>query len=353
MNWTTGTMSGDVADYYRGGERSNDQGYPYQRERLEAADTARPLEHGRPGSTLAITAGPAHTSKAVHGANVTDGFLDALPAARYSVARTVDPDGVVTVKTTDEAGHVLGERTAPDADAADWRERQTWDGDGSAPDAIGRLWRTERNHGSGRAPMTVAYAYNPAGKPVTYRQRSGDEEEWQVDYHYLGTGELARVKYPHVAGAADQVQTVVYGYDCRGLLATIGSPDAVGEYATYTYDANGKVIGETLAPSAAQPVTRRIRYNSPGWPTALESKPFTERLSYWEQPGYGGARYYGGQVARLDYTFGAVGTVGATDTGDPTQNSTTATAGANYSWLLAFRDNRNHYPFRGNYSRNG
>ncbi|MBV9451508.1 MAG: hypothetical protein JO345_37040 [Streptosporangiaceae bacterium] len=452
LDWATGVLSGDVASYYSGGERSDDQGYPYRRDRFEAAQTARTVERGQPGLTLAISPGAEHTTRIGYGANVTDGFLDDLPAAQYPVTESVDPDGVVTVTVTDQAGRLLGTRVAPGSgsgdgsgDAADirtsyhydargalvridppdfhapppgsqpgsysitrtvdgfgrvtsvrtcdtgdteysydtrgllrfslvaagrgagtgatqdrigytrydklgrpaetgevdavwdraalqaladsdwppdspgWRERHQWDGDGTEPDAIGRLSRTDRNAVPGQDKLTIRYSYNPAGLLTRYfQQNGGGEPGWETDYRYLGTGEVAAVSYPHQPGA--KPLTIRYDHDPLGQTVAVGRDDAPGIFASYRYDANGAVLTETLSPSAARPVIRGYRYNSPGWLAATESEPFTERISYWEQPGYGGARYYGGQAARLDYGFGS---------------------GTGYHWLLGYgRDGR-------------
>lgn len=47
-------------------------------------------------------------------------------------------------------------------------------------------------------------------------------------------------------------------------------------------------------------LARQYRYNPAGWPVSAEASAFTELISYCESPGFDGARYYDGRVARLD-----------------------------------------------------
>lgn len=458
VDWGTGRMTGDLASYYSGGRHSDDDGYPYSRTRLETAETARPLELGQPGATLAIGAAASRTTRLTYGANVTDGFLDYLPAGRYPQVTLTDPDGAVTRRYTDQAGNIIGvrdmgsagggERTsfsydargalvtvyppnyyappdgadpsqyvitrtvdglgrlitshspdsgttdyiydqrgllrfaltavgravepgAPDrviyhrydrlgrlketgevsvdwdrarltalantdwpVDAPDWRVRRVWDGDESSADAIGRLSAAACSPGPDQVPLELHFSYDPDGNVTRYVERHPGEEAWEAGYGYLGTGELAHIVYPHAPAAEPQAEpqaqaqaqaqaeadVVTYGYDLLGQLTQVGSPGSPDAYASYAYNAGGGLEREVLKLAGPEPLTRLYRVNSPGWPVSIDSERFSERISYWEEPGYDGERYYDGRVARLDYS---------------------QPPGPDYSWLLAYdRDGR-------------
>ena len=453
VDWATGRLSGDLAEYYAGGERSDDGGYPYSRTLLEPAETGREIESGQPGATLAIDGPEPHTARLGYAANVTSGFLDNLPAGQYPQLRLTDQNGNTSLRYTDRAGNLIGTRDVPgpagadaDADAdrdertsfsydgrgaltaiyppnyyappagtdpddyvitrtvdglgqllsthssdegtteyiydarglqrfvltqagrsgapgrldwvlyysydllgrptetgqfatrwdrerltalansdwpvdaPDWYERLAWDGDGSAASAIGMHTASTRNLGPGRPVLEVSLDYDRAGHVTRYTERLAGEPGWQADYGYLGTGELTRIGYPSAPGAGQAPMVVTYGYDLLGQLTRIGTPEVPDRFASYAYNANGGLEREVIGLAGPDRVSRRYQVNSPGWPVSIESDALTEKISYWETPGYDGARYYDGRAARLDLT---------------------SSAGLEESWLLAYhRDGR-------------
>jgi RHS repeat-associated protein len=198
-------------------------------------------------------------------------------------------------------------------DCPGWRERRSWDGDGSSADAIGRVATVTHHLDSGPAPLKFGFEYNENGAVTRFTERRPGEQDWEAEYGYLGTGELARIVYPHPPGTAGA--TVTYGYNLLGQLTQVGHPDAPQAYASYAYDAAGGIASEILALAGPEPLTRRYRVNSAGWPVSIDSERFSERISYWENPGYDGARYYNGRVARIDHS---------------------SPPGPDYSWLIAY-----------------
>jgi len=205
-------------------------------------------------------------------------------------------------------------------DAPDWYERLAWDGDGSAASAIGMHTASTRNLGPGRPVLEVSLDYDRAGHVIRYTERLAGEPGWQADYGYLGTGELTRIGYPSAPGAGEAPMVVTYGYDLLGQLTRIGTPEVPDRFASYAYNANGGLEREVIGLAGPDRVSRRYQVNSPGWPVSIESDALTEKISYWETPGYDGARYYDGRAARLDLT---------------------SSAGLEESWLLAYhRDGR-------------
>ncbi|HET7017321.1 MAG TPA: RHS repeat-associated core domain-containing protein [Streptosporangiaceae bacterium] len=443
IDWATGRLTGDLAEYYAGGERSDDDGFPYSRTLLESAETGREIESGQPGATLAVDGSEAHTARLGYAANVASGFLDNLPAGQYPQLRLTDQNGNTTLRYTDRAGNLIGTRDVPgpagaDADggdrdertsfsydgrgalttvyppnyyappdgadpdryvitrtvdgtgqlltthssdegtteyvydrsglqrfvltqagrsaapgdrdwvlyycydrlgrptetgqvavtwdreeltalaetdwpvdAPDWYERLDWDGDGSAANAIGQHTASTRNLGPGQPVLQVSLDYDQAGQVIRYTERLTGEQGWQADYGYLGTGELTRIEYPRPpvpgSGPAEVAHPMVvtYGYDLLGRLTAIGTPEVPDRYASYAYNADGGLEREVVGLAGPDRLSRRYRVNSPGWPVSIESDALTERISYWESPGYEGARYYDGRIARLDLTASA------------------------------------------------
>ncbi|ACU71662.1 YD repeat protein [Catenulispora acidiphila DSM 44928] len=425
----SGQLAGDAAAYYAGGERSDDQGYPYTRRRLEAADTARQLEVGLPGLVHAIVPRvrqPAHTSRISHGAKVLDGFLDHLPPGRYPATVSTDADDRAAVTVTDPSGRVLGTRADPsgvdlrtaydydvrgnlarvyspayfaprpgqdpmsavadivcdglgrvitqrtadtgltetvyddrdlprfrlDADgrsehpgvlpdrivyvvydvlgrptdtgiveavwdravlqplagsdwpqqAPGWRTRIAYDGDGSDLDTAGRAWRWTSRPDPVAPAIETTYRYDASGRIVECRERRGSgEPEWITGYTYQAGGLPELCVYPHKTGESAGAPVVRYGYDLLGRPVSVGTPQDPVAYAAYGYAASGAVEFETLHAAGPVPLTRRIRYNSLGLPTVIDSAAFREVIGYWDAPDADGTRYYGGQVAQVEY----------------------------------------------------
>ncbi|MBR0344834.1 MAG: RHS repeat-associated core domain-containing protein, partial [Rudaea sp.] len=115
MNWVSGVLRGEVADYYAlgGGGNSDDQGYPYQRDRYEASPLGRVIEKGLPGKEFAIvdldktTPAQRHTGKTAYGATTGTGFVAWLPAGEYQVTTYTDADGNQRCEATDKLGAIV------------------------------------------------------------------------------------------------------------------------------------------------------------------------------------------------------------------------------------------------------
>ena len=140
-------------------------------------------------------------------------------------------------------------------------------------------------------------AYDSSGN-ITRSSESADDS-FEVGYAYNVAGDMRSLTYP---AASPNLDAVTYGYNAIGQLIAVGRPSAelADCFASYTYTASG-VIGAAQFNSTQPPVVCRYRYNSPGWISEIASDVFTERLAYWEQPGYDGARYYSGQIAAAAY----------------------------------------------------
>lgn len=110
-------ISGFVNDYYSGREgRSDDQGYPYSRQRFELSSWGRLLESGLPGVDLAIRPGNTRTTRYVYGTNTQDPFFATAPAQQYVVDRNIDPDGLTTTTIKDQLGNLVASTAGSETD---------------------------------------------------------------------------------------------------------------------------------------------------------------------------------------------------------------------------------------------
>lgn len=101
----TGTITGVIADYYRGQDgRSDDRGYPLARTVYEPGAFGRVVATGAPGAALAFGAPDGHPTTIVHGTNPAVGDL---PPGTYPATILSDPDGNPHVTVTDSDGRIL------------------------------------------------------------------------------------------------------------------------------------------------------------------------------------------------------------------------------------------------------
>ncbi len=105
---STGEMSGDVSNYYNGEDgRSNDEGYPYSRQRIEDSGLSRVQELGRPGKAFAIGADGSHTVSYRYGVNGGNPFYGTSANGQYKVRIQSDADGLATATVNDLIGNRL------------------------------------------------------------------------------------------------------------------------------------------------------------------------------------------------------------------------------------------------------
>jgi RHS repeat-associated protein len=96
-------MTGYVSDYYNGTDgRSNDEGFPYSRKRLEYSTLGRVLESGQPGAAHAIRTGNIHTTRFLYGTNAANPFFATAPVEQYEVHVAIDPDGLTSTTVSDQ-----------------------------------------------------------------------------------------------------------------------------------------------------------------------------------------------------------------------------------------------------------
>lgn len=115
----TGLMKGNVSSYYNGeNNTSNDDGYPYSRDRLESSPLARVIEKGFPGKDNAII-NPLHTSPAdrhtlkyTYSANtLPDENLLTLPKAEYFMVSQTDQQGNTSSRILDKTRKLVSKQS--------------------------------------------------------------------------------------------------------------------------------------------------------------------------------------------------------------------------------------------------
>jgi RHS repeat-associated protein len=361
FDWVSGVMSGEVARYYSpgGGGFSDDQGYPYSRERYEASPLGRVIERGKPGRAFAITdlatTGPAerHTTRTAYGANTTGGFMPWLPAGRYRQTTTTDPDGRVRVEVQDATGQTVGQGALEDPGTSRYNTtayQWSYGPDGKttvtrlpnafAPppgstaakwvittltDPLGQVVQ-EENPDGGRSEMV----YDPLGN-LRFRQSAlGRNQGWLIYQRYDGlsrpveTGSLGqpwdRVALQRKADAEPAwpptpvTWSRISRYDGDGAdplavgnltAVLVARPDGSGEAATretFQYNPGGKVVEqalEWLESSASYPLG--FRYDNQG---------NRVRVLYRAEAGDGDA------VPEVTYRYDPVGRLAAVGSGE-------------------------------------
>jgi RHS repeat-associated protein len=320
MNWISGVLRGEVADYYApgGGGPSDDQGYPYQRDRYEASPLGRVVEQGLPGKEFAIvdldktTPAQRHTSKTAYGTTTGAGFVGWLPAGEYPVTTYTDADGNQRCEANDKLGAILanGVLIAPSAQTylttltatvstADEQTVTTYLPNyydppaGSTPDA----WRViQRNDMLDRLVEattpdsgTAERIYDQLNQLRFQRSARGAAEGWFVYTRYDALGrplesgyldrawdraELQRIAntdpaWPPTPSTWETVNTYDGdGSDARAMSRLITSttasrtPDAASDKAVrlhYAYDLAGNVV-EQIQESLPDGISHPIAY---------------------------------------------------------------------------------------------
>ncbi|HEU4562718.1 MAG TPA: RHS repeat-associated core domain-containing protein, partial [Longimicrobium sp.] len=205
-----------------------------------------------------------------------------------------------------------------------WRKRVHYDATdtGAAANLVGRVWKVEINNNTDASqPDTQLFAYDADGYTLqeTSVVRGYGTDAYVTAYTYDNLKNVSTLQYPSKTG--ETPLQVGYTYDRLGRLAAVGKPVAPGTvvdpahpatadealYAAYAYAPWGGLVQESLNNrrdgTQSYTFTRGYTYNQPGWLRTASDPFFSESLDYYEQPGYGGARYYNGQISRASYGF--------------------------------------------------
>jgi len=197
-----------------------------------------------------------------------------------------------------------------------WYKRFSYDGDGSNPYLVGRLWKAAcSNSGDGNVDVEEVYDYDRFGNPIETTLTVAGHKPQAVRYEYDNLGNVTKVRYPE----GSDIPEVCYSYNPLGQTVGVGTPENPQGFATYAYNADGSMAGTNLNPAGShpagsQPIALQLGYNSPGWPIVIDSQktgqsPGNQSLVMKEElgytaGGYEGAGYYNGNIAQTSFSFG-------------------------------------------------
>ena len=186
-----------------------------------------------------------------------------------------------------------------------WRKRSIFDGNGSNPYLVGRLWRVlSSNQGDGNTDVEEVYDYDEFGNVASKTLTVTGYAAQTVRYQYDNIGNITTIHYPD--DSSNNIPEVVYRYNSLGETIAIGTPQNIQRFATYSYNADGSLATTNLNNGGIQ---RNLNYNSPGWPTRIgnekadNSLVMEKSLAYTEN-GYQGSGYYNGNIAKNSLNYG-------------------------------------------------
>ncbi len=216
----------------------------------------------------------------------------------YDNLNRVTETGTVCVAAWDSLSQHVNDQTWP-VDATNWRHRTTYDGDGSQPNAIGRATSFQTNNGG--KVVTETFGYDQRGNTIAYTVDDSVNTPTTTTYAFDYLDRITSVIYPSVEGLAPL--TVLYGYDARGALVTIGTADQADLYASYTHNAADRLETAKLGNATANPITRTYTYNAPGWLRSISDDLSSESLYYQDSTtNKNNSPRYNGQVSAINYT---------------------------------------------------
>lgn len=185
-----------------------------------------------------------------------------------------------------------------------WRKRYIFDGDGSNPYLIGRLWRVlSSNQGDGNSDVEEVYSYDELGNIASKTLIVTGYAAQTVRYEYDNLGNVIKIHYPD---SSNNIPEVVYSYNSLGEPIAIGTPQNPQRFATYTYNADGSLDRTTLNNGGIQ---NSLEYNSPGWLTRIgnekaDNSLIIEQSLAYSKDGYDGSGYYNGNIAKNSINYG-------------------------------------------------
>ncbi|WP_193727860.1 RHS repeat domain-containing protein [Paraburkholderia franconis] len=122
----------------------------------------------------------------------------------------------------------------------------SYDGDGSDPNALGKLTRVVTLNpapasvgGAGDCTVDEAWTYDAQGRVVTASLAVSGAMELSASatYHYNTLNEITQIDLP----AGSPLPSIVYAYDDQGQIASIGVPGDTMAIASYTWSADGQL----------------------------------------------------------------------------------------------------------------
>lgn len=151
-----------------------------------------------------------------------------------------------------------------------WKRRMEYDGDGSNPLLLGRLWRC-RSVQDG-VTVTETFSYDRQGNIVCHEQETDGHRE-SVWMEYDETGNLVRRRLSSAGG-----QEISYCYDLQGRMVSVNYGNQC--LCRYEYRPEGGLGKEIFAPDGPGRLEREYTYNSCHWLTEIKDPYFRQTLSY-------------------------------------------------------------------------
>jgi YD repeat-containing protein len=96
---------------------------------------------------------------------------------------------------------------------------------------------------------------------------------------------LSSLNYPK-ENANDPELNLIFKYDKKGLLTSIGTSDDPTHYAQFTYTADGQLASEKIQPKSNHEYTRNYEYQTAGFLEKI-TDPFLSENIYYTSKGYG------------------------------------------------------------------
>lgn len=182
-----------------------------------------------------------------------------------------------------------------------------YDGDGSNPYLIGRLYKVQSyNQGGDEPDVEEEYEYDRFGNIISKTLMVAGHDTLSVRYEYDNQGNVTKLTYPN----GSPLTEVLYTYNQLGQTIKVGTLDNPARFASYTYNANGSIASVALNNNSSPQITRSLEYNSPGWPERIghefaadQSLVIEQSLGYTGD-GYEGAAYYNGNIAKASIQYG-------------------------------------------------
>ncbi len=172
---------------------------------------------------------------------------------------------------------------------AKWKRRMEYDGDGTDPLLIGKLWKCHSNWDG--VIVTDCFSYDAQGNQICHEQTAGDWKE-AVRMEYDHSGHLIRQWFEPDTGSV-----LRYTYDMQGrMTAVYHGADCL---CRYEYRPEGALCRETFAPDTDGRLERSYTYDSCQWLTKIEDRYFSQTLSYANTGGTNG------RITEEENTFAA------------------------------------------------
>ncbi|NET24832.1 RHS repeat domain-containing protein [Okeania sp. SIO1I7] len=185
-----------------------------------------------------------------------------------------------------------------------WRKRYIFDGDGSNPYLVGRLWKIlSSNQGDGNTDVEEIYDYDQFGNVKSKTLTVTGYAAQTVSYEYDNLGNVIKIQYPD---NTNNIPEVVYSYNSLGENIAIGTPENLQRFASYSYNADSSLKTAVLN---NQGIQNTLNYNPPGWITSIGNQKadnsliMEQSLAYTEN-GYQGSGYYNGNIAKNSINYG-------------------------------------------------